>query len=92
MPSHRHHEPGDLYVRLNVAFPPSLDPEVVPLLEKALPPRKPLPTFPKNVVLEEVDLQDLDARQQKNAQKASDEMDEDDGDGDGQPRVACANQ
>ncbi|KAG8879307.1 Type I HSP40 co-chaperone [Tulasnella sp. 331] len=90
MPSHRHHEPGDLYVRLNVAFPTSIDPAVVPFLEQALPPRRPLPTYPKNVHVEEVDLSELDARQQKTAQKAGDEMDEDAG-GE-EPRVACANQ
>jgi len=90
MPSHRHHEPGDLFVRLNVSFPTSIDPAVVPLLEQALPPRKPLPAFQKHVHLEEVDIADLDARQQKQAQKGSDDMDEDDERG--EPRVACQNQ
>ncbi|KAG8996028.1 Type I HSP40 co-chaperone [Tulasnella sp. JGI-2019a] len=91
MPSHRHHEPGDLYVRLNVAFPDHVDPAVIPLFEQALPPRRPLPTLPKNIEVEEVHLTDLDARQQKTAQRAGDDMDEDEG-GEGEPRVACANQ
>jgi len=90
MPSYRHHEPGDLFVRLNVAFPDHIDPAKIPLLEQALPPRKPLPTFPKNYHIEEVDLTDLDARQQKVAEKNADGMDEDE-DG-GEPRVQCANQ
>jgi len=90
MPSYRHHEPGDLYVRLNVSFPQSLDPAVVPLLEEALPPRKPLPTYTNNVHIDEVELSDLDARQAKAAQKGGDDMDEDDESG--EPRVQCANQ
>jgi len=90
MPSHRHHEPGDLYVRLNVAFPDTINPAAIPLLEKSLPPRRPLPVLPNHVVLEEVVMSDLDARQQKTAQKAHEDMDED---GEhGEPRVACANQ
>ncbi len=89
MPSHRHHEPGDLYIKLNVAFPDNMDPALIQHLEAALPPRRPLPTFPKTTILEEVDLSDMDARQQRTSQR-QDDMDEDDEDG--QPRVACANQ
>ena len=59
------------------------------ILEQALPPRKPLPTFPKNVHLEEVEISELDARQAKAAQNKQ-EMEDDDGDG--EPRVQCANQ
>ncbi|KAG8904324.1 Type I HSP40 co-chaperone [Tulasnella sp. 403] len=91
MPSYRHHEPGDLYVRINVAFPQHIEPSVVPLLEKALPPRRALPHFDKKVHLEEVELSELDARQQKAAEKGrGEDMDEDD-DG-SEPRVQCANQ
>ncbi|KAG6329790.1 hypothetical protein ID866_9298 [Astraeus odoratus] len=88
MPSQRHHEPGDLFVKFIVKFPESIDPTKIPLLEQALPPRKPLPHFPKNVHLEEVDLDEPDARSSAHAM-SDDAMDEDH---DGEPRVQCANQ
>ncbi|KAI6006067.1 hypothetical protein EDD15DRAFT_2428584 [Pisolithus albus] len=88
MPSQRHHEPGDLYVKFIVKFPDSIDPSKVPLLEQALPPRNPMPHFSKSVHMEEVDLDEPDARSSANAM-ADDAMDEDH---DGEPRVQCANQ
>ncbi|KIM65128.1 hypothetical protein SCLCIDRAFT_1212624 [Scleroderma citrinum Foug A] len=88
MPSQRHHEPGDLYVKFNVQFPDSIDPSSIPLLEKALPRRNPLPHFPRNVHLEEVDTDEPDARSSARA-VTDDAMDEDH---DGEPRVQCANQ
>jgi len=87
MPSHRHHEPGDLFVALEVNFPDSLDPAAIPHLEAALPPRTPIPTFPKNYMIDEVDMHDMDARQQRQA-AGGDMMDEDDE----QPKVQCAQQ
>ena len=90
MPSLRHHEPGDLFVHFTVKFPEHIDPAGVAHLEAALPPRAPLPSFPKGLHLEEVDISDLDARQQRYAGGA-DGMDEDDD----QPRahgVQCAQQ
>lgn len=66
-----------------------MDPAAVPILEKALPPRKPLEKFPKNVVMEEVDLSEADARSRAHA------MQDDPMDGEfaeGEPRVQCANQ
>lgn len=90
MPSQRHHEPGDLFIRLQVRFPDSVPLESVPLLEQALPPRKPLEKFPKNVMLEEVEAVEADARQLEYAE-AGEAMDEDE-DGEGEPRVQCANQ
>lgn len=89
MPSLRHHEPGDLFVKLSVKFPSHIDPSVVHHLEAALPPRNKLPKFGKSVLLEEVNMHELDARQQREqASRDPDAMDEDDG----QPRVQCANQ
>ena len=90
MPSQRHHEPGDLFVRVAVKFPESMPLESIPLLERALPPRKPLETFPKNVMLEEVEAVEADARQHEYAE-AGEAMDEDE-EGEGEPRVQCANQ
>ncbi|KAF8652705.1 hypothetical protein AX16_004209 [Volvariella volvacea WC 439] len=87
MPSHRHHEPGDLYLRMKVKFPETIDGDVIPLLEKALPLRQTLPTFPKNVFLEKVNVEDADSRH------GSRRMDMDDMDQEpDEPRVQCANQ
>lgn len=91
MPSQRHHEPGDLYIKFNVVFPETLDPSVISHLEAALPPRTPLPSVPKGFVVDEVDLEELDARQRRKSERSrsDDAMDEDD---EGQPRVQCQNQ
>lgn len=90
MPSQRHHEPGDLYVRFVVNFPASIDPSVIPLLERCLPLRKPLDEFSKNTLVEEVSLDAADPRSRDRSHSMDGEpMDED---GDGEPRVQCANQ
>lgn len=88
MPSRRHHDFGDLFVNMHVTFPDSIDPAVVPLLEQALPPRKPAETFGPDLLVEEVDMVDMDARQQQEHARG-DAMDEDE---EGRPRVQCANQ
>ena len=86
MPSHRHHELGDLYVKLLVKFPDQIDVGLIPILERALPPRKPREKFHKNIALEEVYVTETDVRSR--ADVRDDAMDED---GD-EPRVQCANQ
>lgn len=88
MPSRRHHDFGDLFVNMHIVFPDSIDPSTVPMLEQALPPRKPAETFGPDVLVDEVDMMDMDARQQQEHARG-DAMDEDD---DGRPRVQCANQ
>jgi len=88
MPSQRHHEPGDLYVKFTVKFPDHIEPGVIPLLEKALPSRTEIERFPKNIHLEEVDLDEPDARSKASAM-SEESMDEDH---EGEPRVQCANQ
>lgn len=88
MPSQRHHEPGDLYVKVDVTFPESINPTAIPLLERALPPRKPLETFQKNIILEEATMEDVASRSGGDGLK-DDAMDEDP---DHEPRVQCANQ
>lgn len=89
MPSYRHHELGDLYIRLNVKFPENINPEVIPLLEKALPKRKEMAKFGKKVHVDEVTLEEPNDRQRKSAAHDGDEdMDEDE---DGRPAgVQCA--
>lgn len=92
MPSYRHHELGDLYVRLNVKFPESIDPSVIPSLEAALPKRKALAQFGKKIHMDEVTLEEPNDRQKRSASGAGgDDMDEDDEDGRG-PGVQCAQQ
>lgn len=86
MPSQRHHEPGDLYVKLHVKFPDVLDQSKVHFLESVLPPRNSVEKFPKTVTLEEVELDTPDPRQRERA--AEDAMDEDET----EPRVQCSNQ
>ncbi|KAF8803579.1 hypothetical protein BYT27DRAFT_7225934 [Phlegmacium glaucopus] len=86
MPSQRHHEPGDLYVKLTVKFPDTIDQASIPFLERALPPRTPLEKFEKNVLLEEVTLDDTDTRSRGGIH--DEPMDEDRD----EPRVQCANQ
>ncbi|KAH9946410.1 uncharacterized protein BXZ73DRAFT_95908 [Epithele typhae] len=87
MPSQRHHEPGDLFVKISVKFPDSIPLESVPLLEQALPPRQAIEKFDKGLAVEEVELDEVDQRQRERA-TGEDAMDEDDE----QPRVQCANQ
>ncbi|KAJ3723515.1 hypothetical protein DFJ43DRAFT_1092124 [Lentinula guzmanii] len=86
MPSHRHHEPGDMYVKMNVVFPDSIAPENIRYLEKALPARTPPQTFPNNILIEEVSLQQTDTRSMPREYQ-DDAMEED-----SEPRVQCANQ
>ncbi|KIY62309.1 hypothetical protein CYLTODRAFT_438937 [Cylindrobasidium torrendii FP15055 ss-10] len=88
MPSQRHHEPGDLYVRLSIKFPENIDPSVYPLLEKALPPRRPMEKFPANIVLDEVSMDDAEQSGGGPGHSHDDAMDEDAE----EPRVQCANQ
>ena len=87
MPSQRHHEPGDMIVKFWVKFPESMEVDKIPKLEQALPPRKPMEKFPKNIMLDEVELYEADQDQRARAD-GDEPMDEDEG----EPRVQCANQ
>ena len=91
MPSERHHEPGDLFVKFFVDFPDSIPAEKLRFLEQALPARNPLPKFDKHTILEDVELSDADPDDQprRRAGRGGDPMDEDEPD---EPRVQCAQQ
>ncbi|KAK0521131.1 Type I HSP40 co-chaperone [Tilletia horrida] len=92
MPSYRHHELGDLYIKFNVKFPESMPEEAIPLLEQALPPRTPLPKLKKDILIEEAPLEDLserEARGSSSGRGAMDIDDDEDGPGGG-PQVQCA--
>ncbi|TEB36094.1 chaperone dnaJ 3 [Coprinellus micaceus] len=84
MPSLRHHEPGDLYVKLAVKFPEYIDPALIHNLEAVLPPRKPMETIHGDV--EEVVLAEPEHRRRPDLN--DDSMDEDHD----EPRVQCGNQ
>jgi len=86
MPSQRHHQLGDLYVKLQVKFPDSLDQTKLHHLESVLPARNPVEKFPKSIVLEQVSLDTPDPMQRERASEEA--MDEDET----EPRVQCSNQ
>ena len=46
MPSQRHHEMGDLYVKFSIKWPEHIDPSKIHLLEYVLP-RRSLPKYPR---------------------------------------------
>ncbi|KAI0290490.1 hypothetical protein BC826DRAFT_970424 [Russula brevipes] len=79
MPSQRHHELGDLFIK-STSTPTSF------IFREVLPPRRQLPKLPKNVLVEEVEISDVDPRQERAMQ--DDSMD----DVEDEPRVQCANQ
>jgi DnaJ family protein A protein 2 len=94
MPSYRHHELGDLYVKLNVSFPESIPKELIPHLEQALPARTKATTYPPAIHVDEVGLSEPTEREKQSHQNGAgggndDGMDDDDEEGGG-PQVQCA--
>lgn len=79
MPSLRHHDHGNLYVTFDVEFPKShwASPDVIARLEDVLPARKPLTNI-ANKDVEEVELGDLDASQQRQSSRGGMAADEED--------------
>src|SRR4051812_25673604 len=65
MPSYRHHDYGNLYIKFDIKFPPShfAPPEVLAGLERILPPRVE-PKVPTDAMAEDVFLEEVDANQQ----------------------------
>ena len=95
MPSMRHHDYGNLYIRFDVKFPPANfnSHEQIRLLEDILPPRKPQALPPKDAMTEDYSLEDVDQSGQRRAQGAT-SMEEEDEDGvpPGGERMQCASQ
>ncbi|KAE8241697.1 hypothetical protein A4X13_0g7300 [Tilletia indica] len=91
MPSYRHHELGDLYIKFSVKFPDSMPEASIPLLEQALAPRPALPKLKKDTIVEEAELEDLSERDTRGSGSrgpgAMDVDDDDDGPGGG-PQTA----
>ena len=95
MPSMRHHDHGNLYVHFDVKFPPANfnSPENIQRLEQILPPRKPQAVPPKDAMVEDFALEEVDQSGQRRAQGAT-SMEEEDEDGipQGGERMQCASQ
>jgi DnaJ homolog subfamily A member 2 len=98
MPSPRHHDFGNMYIRFNVKFPEknwSEDPAAYEALRKLLPPPISQKTPPSEAMTEPADLDDPENAQQSRVFGGAGPgaMDEDDEDGHpGAERVQCASQ
>ena len=95
MPSFRHHDHGNLYIKFDVKFPKSEELHNLDLLEKVLPPRSETNVPPTDAMVEDFELEDPanehdQARAHGAAATGMDE-DEDDVPG-GAERVQCASQ
>jgi DnaJ family protein A protein 2 len=101
MPSYRHHDHGNLYIKFEIEFPTaewaqSLSEETVNALHAILPAPSPL-QFPPAAHVDETVLSSVDPMQQRRAEmgtsgaRANGAMDEDDDEG-GAPGVQCASQ
>jgi len=100
MPSYRHHDFGNLYIKFEVTFPEaswaqSLPPEAMQALRQILPPPAPL-EIPAGAHIDETVLSSVDPMQQRRAEmgtsgaRANGAMDEDDEEGG--HGVQCASQ
>ncbi|OQE24459.1 hypothetical protein PENSTE_c007G02947 [Penicillium steckii] len=95
MPSFRHHDHGNLYIKFEVEFPQKDQLQNLELLEKVLPPRMEQTQPPADAMVEDFELQDIDGSEpsQARAHGAAGGMDEDDDDvPPGAERVQCASQ
>ncbi|KAI9669272.1 MAG: Type I HSP40 co-chaperone [Trizodia sp. TS-e1964] len=94
MPSYRHHDFGNLYIQFDVKFPAKHwtdDLNKIRLLESVLPRLPPKVTPPEHAMMEDYELDDVDASQQ--ARVGANGMDEDDDEhGHGGERMQCATQ
>merc|ERR1719438_367152 len=89
MPTYRNpFEKGKLIIQFNVEFPDSIDPAIVPKLEKLLP-AKEEPMIPEEH--EEVNMQEFDPEADRRQRRSAMEDDEDHMHGHG-PGVSCATQ
>ncbi|KTW29275.1 chaperone DnaJ [Pneumocystis carinii B80] len=100
MPSYRHHDHGNLYIRFEVEFPAPhfvTDPSDFSILERILPPRVEQ-RIPSNAITEEVIINDVDPMQEARAEGAAkggrgtNGMAEDCDDDNAPPGVSCAHQ
>lgn len=95
MPSFRHHDFGNLYIKFDVKFPEKDQLQNLELLEQVLPPRAQQNLPPPDAMVEDFELEDIDANEnsQARAHGGGSAMDEDDEDvPPGAERVQCASQ
>jgi DnaJ family protein A protein 2 len=96
MPSPRHHDYGNMYIRFNVKFPEKNwtdDTAAFESLRKILPSPSVQNVPPAEAMTEPADLEDMDSSSQSRVFNNGDGMDEDDEDGHpGAERVQCASQ
>lgn len=98
MPSYRHHDFGNMYIKFNVKFPEkgwTEDPTAFEALRKILPAPAVQNVPPADAMTEPADLEDMDGQSQARAFSGAggDAMDEDDDDAHpGAERVQCASQ
>lgn len=93
MPSHRHHDYGNLYIQFDVKFPEKNQLQNLNLLEQVLPPRMARAQPPPDSMVEDFELEDVDSSDQSQARAHGAPMDEDDEDvPPGAERVQCASQ
>lgn len=93
MPSFRHHDFGNLYIKFDVKFPEKEQLQNLDLLEKVLPPRAQQNQPPADAMVEDFELQDIDANENSQARAHGGAMDEEDDDvPPGAERVQCASQ
>ena len=84
MPSHRHHDFGNLYIQFDVKFPEknwTTNPEHFESLKSILPPTVQPITPPIDVEAEQADLEDMDPQSQSRAAHGMGEDDDEMGDG-----------
>lgn len=96
MPSYRHHDTGNMYVRFNVKFPEknwTQDEEAFEALRKYLPSPAVQNVPPSEAMTEPADLEDPDNSSSSRFAAHDGGMEEDDEDGPaGGERVQCASQ
>jgi DnaJ family protein A protein 2 len=101
MPSFRHHDYGNLYIKFDVKFPTrlgseeggSMTPEQIQALESVLPPRIHSQPPPPDAMLDDFLLEEYDPQRDGSRTRGMNAMDEDDDDmHPGAERVQCASQ
>jgi len=94
MPSFRHHDYGNLYIRFDVKFPQGNELQNLHLLKQVLPPRLSQQQPPSDAMVEDFSLEDIDASQsaQARAQGSNYDDEEEDGVPPGTERMQCASQ
>ena len=93
MPSFRHHDHGNLYIQFDDKFPKKTELRNLELLEQVLPQRMHQTAPPTDSMVEDYDLEDVDARGHARAQGAAGLGEDEDVDvPPGAERMQCASQ